>query len=225
MASTHKSTVYKPLNIKNPFTEGQDKAYGELLQDKINEMKWWRNIIGVGVLFLSLLNLILFFSTASRQRTVPVLINVMPNGETQYLGEVRQGQVQVPEVAIVFQVRRFITNLRAVSTDGQVLYTNMNEIYAMVTSNYEPVLTGMLRANNPFDLVGRQRRSAEIESIIRITQDTYQVDWADVILEGANRRSTRMRALVTVKLLPTTDQSVRTNPLGIYIDNMEMTQL
>jgi type IV secretory pathway TrbF-like protein len=34
-----------------------------------------------------------------------------------------------------------------------------------------------------------------------------------------------MRALVTVKLLPVTDAAVRKNPLGIYIENCEMTEL
>ena len=166
-----------------------------------------------------------FLFNRNRQQTIPVLVNVMPSGEAQFLGEVRQGQIQVPETAIVFQVRRFITNLRSVSTDPQVLYNNINEAYAMVTANYEPVMTRMLRANSPFDLVGRIRRSVEIESIIRITQDTYQVDWIDVVFDGTNRRNTRMRALVSIKLLPVTDQTVRHNPLGIYIDNMEMTEL
>jgi len=225
MAAIHKSTVYKPLNIENPFREGQDKAYADILFDKMKEMRWWRGIIGIGILVVSVANFMLFFSTANRQQTVPVLVNVMPSGEAQFLGEVRQGHIQVPETAIVFQIRSFITNLRSISTDPHVLYNNINDTYAMVTAAYEPIMTRMLRANSPFDLVGRIRRSVEIESIIRITQDTYQVDWLDVVFDGTSRRNTRMRALVTIKILPVTDQSVRHNPLGIYIDNMEMTEL
>jgi len=225
MPATHKSTLYKPLGAVNPFKEGQDKAYADILSDKMQEMKWWRSIIGVGILVLSLANFILFVSTASRQQTVPVLVNVMPTGQAQFLGEVRQGQMQVPEEAIVFQVRTFITNLRSISIDPQVIYNNINDIYAMVTSSYEPILTSMLRADSPFDHVGRIRRSVEIETIIRITQETYQVDWIDVVFDGSFRRDTRMRALVTVRLLPVTAQSARSNPLGIYVDAMEMTSL
>jgi len=225
MPAPHKSTVYKPIDVENPFRKGQDKAYADILFDKMQEMKWWRLIIGSGILFLSFLNLLLFFSTASRQQTVPVLVNIMPTGEAQYLGEVRQAQLQVPETAIVFQVRKFITNLRSISTDSQVLFNNIDETYAMVTANYEPHMTRMLRGNSPFELVGKVRRGVEIESIIRITQDTYQVDWIDVVLDGTSRKNTRMRALVTIVLLPVTAESARRNPLGIYIDNMEMTEL
>ncbi|MCL2381220.1 MAG: type IV secretion system protein [Treponema sp.] len=225
MAATHKSTVYKPENVENPFREGQDKAYADILFDKMTEVKWWRNIVGVGVLAALFINFILFFSIANRQQTIPVLVNVMPTGEAQYLGQVRQGQLQVPETAIVFQIRTFVTNLRSISIDPQVLYNNITLLYAMVTTNYEPIMTRMLRANSPFDQVGRIRRSAEIESIIRITQDTYQVDWIDVVFDGMSQRNTRMRALVTVRLLPVTGQSARDNPLGIYIDGFEMTEL
>jgi len=225
MAAIHKNTVYKPLSIENPFREGQDKAYADILFDKMKEMRWWRSIVGVGILVLSLANFFLFLSTATRQQTVPVLVNVMPTGEAHFLGEVRQGHIQVPEEAIVFQIRTFVTNLRSVSIDPHVLYNNINALYAMVTAGYEPILTRMLRANSPFDLVGRIRRSVEIESIIRITQETYQVDWIDVTFDGTFRRDTRMRALVTVRLLPVTGQSARQNPLGIYIDSFEMTEL
>ena len=225
MPATHKSAVYKTTDIPNPFRKGQDKAYADILLDMMKDKKWWRCIVGIGVLLMFFINLMLFIHYANQQKTVPILINVMPSGEAQYLGEVRQAQIQVPEAAIIFQIRSFLTNLRSVSTDPQVVYTNIDNCYAMVTSTYEPIMTRMLRANNPFDLVGRIRRSVEIESIIRITQDTYQIDWIDVVFDGANRRNTRMRGLITIRLLPVTDSTIRRNPLGIYVENFEMTEL
>jgi type IV secretion system protein VirB5 len=223
----HKSTTYKPLPIPNPFQEGQDKAYADILKDKIDEMRWWRGVIGIGILLLFVLFLIFFIIAVSQQKTIPVLVNVMPSGEAQYLGEVRQqGQIQVPEAAIQYQVRLFITNFRSVSTDPQVLYNNIDACYAMVTSSYDPVMTGFLRSSSPFDLVGKVRRTVEIESVLRITTNSYQIDWIESSIDSAaGRTSTRMRALVTVTLLPADDDTIRKNPLGIYIDNCEMTKL
>jgi type IV secretion system protein VirB5 len=226
MPAVHKSTTYKPLPIPNPFREGQDKAYADILKDKMDEMRWWRGVVGAGVLVLFALSLACFVYALSRQKTVPVLVNVMPSGETQYLGEVRQGAVQVPEAAIQYQARRFITNLRSVSTDPQVLYNNIDDCYAMVTSSYEPVMTRFLRGASPFDLVGKTRRTVEIESVLHITANSYQIDWIESTVDNAaGRASRRMRALVTVKLLPVTDDTIRKNPLGIYIENCEMTEL
>jgi type IV secretion system protein VirB5 len=223
----HKSTTYKPLPLSNPFREGQDKAYADILKDKMDEMRWWRGVVGTGVLVLFAVFLACFLYAVGQQKTIPVLVNVMPNGETQYLGEVRQqGAAQAPEAAIQYQARRFITNLRSVSTDPQVLYNNIDDCYAMITSSYEPEMTRFLRGASPFDLVGKVRRSVEIESVLRVTASSYQIDWIESTVDsGANRNSVRMRALVTIKLLPVTDETIRKNPLGIYIDNCEMTSL
>jgi type IV secretion system protein VirB5 len=224
----HKGTTYKTAEIQNPFREGQDRAYADILADKMREMRWWRGIVGSGVLLLFLASLILFAHALSLQKTVPVLVNVMPTGEAQYLGEVRQNAgIQVPETAIMFQIREFITCLRFVPTDPQVLYNNIDKCYAMVTGAYEPVMTRNLRAASPFDMVGRERRSVEIESVIKITGSSYQADWTETVAgASATQRKAKMRALVTVKLLPAADaNAVKKNPLGIYIENCEMTEL
>ena len=226
MAAIHKSTTYKPGDVPNPFQEGQDRAYGDILKDKMDEMKWWRKIIGLGFLALSFINFIFFVYALSTQKTVPVLINVLPTGEAAYLGEVRQSAVQVPEAAILYQVRKFITNLRSVSTDAEVLYNNIDDCYYMVTGSYEPIMTRTLRAASPFDLVGKIRRTVDIKSVLRTTGNSFQIDWTESSIEpGGSTRNTQMRALVTVKMLPPDASFIRKNPLGIFIDNCEWTEL
>ncbi|MDR1389507.1 MAG: type IV secretion system protein [Treponema sp.] len=227
MAGIHKSTTYKETDIPNPFREGQDRAYGDILADKMKEMKWWRGIVGCGILILSVLNLFYFIYAVSLQKTVPVLVNVMPSGESSYLGEVRQsGSFAAPEAAILYQARKFITNLRSVSTDSQVLYNNIDECYAMITGSYEPVMTRMLRASSPFDLVGKTRRTVEIESALRVTGSSYQIDWTETSIEAnTSPKAQKMRALVTVKILPVDGAAMRRNPLGIFVDNCEITAL
>jgi type IV secretion system protein VirB5 len=226
MPFQHKSTTYKQVEIPNPFREGQDKAFADILLDKTRECHFWRLITG-GMVILVAANVLFNIFTLKQQKTVPVLINGMPSGEAQYLGEVRQqGAVQVPEGAIQFQVRTFITKLRSVSTDAQVVFNNIEDCYAMVTSSYEPVMTRSLRSASPFDLVGKTRRSVEVESIIKITGNSWQIDWYETMIESSTSRKTaRMRALITVRLLAVSDAAIKKNPLGIYIENCEMTQL
>ena len=227
MAAPHKSTIYKPENIVNPFLEGQDAAYGDILKDKFNEMRFWRKFIGIGILVLFSISLILFWYAVSLQQVVPVLVNVLPTGEATYLGEVRQsGELQVPEAAIHFQIRRFINNLRSVSIDPHVLYNNIDETYSMVTNTYAPIMTNFLRTNSLFALVGRVRRTVEVESIIRITANSYQVDWIETSVEaGGQPVQRRMRGIVTIRLLIPSPDIIRRNPLGIFIDNFEWTEL
>jgi type IV secretion system protein VirB5 len=226
MPAVHKNTVYKPLPVSNPFQEGQDRAYADILLDKMKETQLWRRsaFINVGLFAVAL---ILFFYSVNQQKTVPVLINVMPSGESQYLGEVRQGgAVQVPEAAVHYDIRKFVSNLRSVSTDYQVVYNNIDECFVMSTQSYVPILRRMLLADSPFDLVGKVRRTVEIESVLNITGRSYQVNWTETVTESSsNPKSSRMRAVVTVRLVAPTDATIKRNPLGIYIENFEMTEL
>jgi type IV secretion system protein VirB5 len=225
MPAPHKSTVYKPLEIKNPFHDG-DKAYAEILADKIKETQIWRKsaFASMGLFAVSL---ILFYYSVSRQQTVPVLINVMPSGESQYLGEVRQtGSVQVPEAAIHYQIRTFISNYRTVSTDYQVVYSNIDDCFVTVTPNYAPIFRQALLDNSPFSLVGKIRRSVEIESVLLITGRSYNVNWTESSYDAsASHAAVKMRAVVTIRLVTPTDATIKRNPLGIYIENFEMTEL
>jgi type IV secretion system protein VirB5 len=226
MAAPHKNIVYKPLDAPNPFKEGQDKAFAEILQNVIHEKKLWQKSFFIN-LGLFIISLFLFFHAINLQQTVPVLVNVLPSGESQYLGEVRQtGSLQVPEAAIHFQVRTFVSNIRSVSTDYQVVYNNIDDCFAMVTSNYVPIMRRMLLDNSPFELVGRIRRAVNIESVLNITDRSYQVNWTETVIDAnAATRTSRFRAVVTIRLIPPTDATIRRNPLGIYIENFEMTEL
>jgi len=226
MAAPHKKSIFKPIEIKNPFDESADKAYSEILLDKMQEAQTWRKFSIVSLLFF-LISLILFFYSSSRQQTVPVLVNVMPSGESQYLGEVRQqGTAQVPDAAIHFQIRSFISNLRSVSTDYQVVYDNIDACFQMSMTTYQPILREMLTKDSPFAQVGKIRRTVEIESLLHITGRSYQVNWFESTIDmGADQRNYKMRAVVTIRLVTPTETTIKRNPLGIYIENMEMVEL
>ena len=227
MPAVHKSTTYKPGPVPNPFHQGGDRAYADILLHSQKNENWWKYVVGIGSLVLFAVSLVLYFVSISRQQTVPVLVNVMPSGESSYLGEVRNsGDLNVPEAAITFQIRKFITNIRSISAGSQVLYNNINECYAMVSSTYGPIMTHMLRTNSPFPLVGKIRRTVEIESILHITSNSYQVDWAESSIEPNGTPSTRkMRGLLTIKLIPPEPSFIKDNPLGIFIEACEWTEI
>ena len=229
MSATHKQTNYKSRDVPNPFLDGKGgKSFGHVLNNAEVRSKFLLFVIAPSSLGLFAISLILFFHAISLQSTVPVLVNVMPTGEASFLGEVRHtGDVVVPEAAIVFQVRTFISNIRSIPADAQVLYSNITQTYAMVTSTYEPHMTRHLRANSPFPLVGSVRRTIEIESIIRITGNSFQADWIEVSVSQGSSAPTRrrMRGLITVTLFPPQPSFIRYNPLGIFIDAFEWTEL
>jgi len=227
MPAQHKNNKFKPLPIPNPFRDDGDKAFADLLADKMKEIQWWRRSALVSLAFFAVA-LILFFYSVSQQKTVPVLVNVMPSGEAQYLGEVRQnGEFQVTEASIHYQIRTFVMYLRSVPTDYQVLYNNIDDCFHWVTTSYSPILREALIRNSPFDLVGKQRRTVSVESILHVTGRSYQINWTESLIDtsASGPKNAKMRAVVTITLVTPTDATIQRNPLGIYIENFEMTEL
>ncbi|GHU44870.1 conjugal transfer protein TrbF [Spirochaetia bacterium] len=224
MAAQHKSGVYKPMELKNPFERG-DATYHDLLRDAVKEKGRWRNV-ALFSLILFVVNIFIYYHAVSLQRTIPVLVNVMEWGEAQYIGEVREGNAasKVPEAAIQYQVRDFITKLRGISSDGEVMYRDITQCYEMVTRKGETKMTAELRRDDPFSLVGDLKRVAAIETMLKLSTETYQVDWIETTSGKENKRF-RMRGLVTVKLLEPSEKKRVKNPLGIYIDDYDFTTI
>ena len=225
MAASHKNTVYKTLPVPNPFKEGQDAAYSEILQHSVNENKILRKtlFVNIGLFFIAL---ILFLVSTCQQEKIPVLVNVMPTGEAQYLGEVRQGNLHIPDAAIHWWIKKFVSNIRSISTDYQVVFNNIDDCFIMVTSNYTPIMRDLLISNSPFDLVGKIRRTIEIESVLNVTGSSYQINWNESTIESSmSPKTAKFRAVVTIQIVTPTAATIARNPLGIYIDNFEMTEL
>jgi type IV secretion system protein VirB5 len=223
MGSLRKSTVYKPLPVKNPF-EAQDRVYHDLLKSAGDDKRRWQTIAFVAMTFVVGCIGILVYAVGMR-KTVPVLVAVAQWGEAQYLGEVKgASSLQVPEAAIQYQVRDFISSLRGVPGDSDILYRDITRCYDMITAKAEKKMTAELRAHDPFKEVGKLKRAVSIETILRLSTETYQADWIEKS-SGADSKTVRFRGLFTVKLLEPPEKKRAVNPLGIYIDDYDMTEL
>jgi type IV secretory pathway TrbF-like protein len=225
VASLHKPTTYAPLALNNPF-EARDRRYGELLLNERKEKNLYR-IIALVCLGFTGLSIVGLFYGVSLQKNIPYLVNVMPTGESQYLGEVRRnGSLEIPEAAVQFQVRTFLTYLRSIPGDREMLYRDITLCYSMVTAECEKKMTRELTGDSPFK-ASRDgiKRTLQIESVLKLTNGTYQLDWTESTSSGGQTSRSRLRGLFTVKLLAPTDKNRQANPLGIYIDNYDITAL
>jgi type IV secretion system protein VirB5 len=224
MASQHKSSVYTPPNVKNPF-EAEDKVYHDLIADAHKEKSTWQKIALFSLIF-PIISVFVYVRAVNLQRTIPVLVTVSNWGEAKYQGEVTESltSMSVPDAAVEYQVRDFVSKLRAIPTDAQVLYQDITHLYDMVTAQCSKTMTAQLQANAPFDVVGKTKRLIEIESVIKLTGGSYQIDWIENN-SGTSNYSQRFRGVVTTKLLePPKDKRVK-NPLGIYIDDYSYTEI
>jgi len=192
------------------------------------ESRWkYMALISFGCLVLSIITLV-YQSTLPR--TVPLVVTVSDFGEAKYVGDVSNysySNIVIPEECYNYQLRKYITNLYSISADSTVLRNNLKDCYSTLTRESAQKLTEMLKSENPMKVFGEVLRNVEIESILKQTSKTYQVEfWVKTTdMSGVVRTNERMRGLFTIKVMSPSKEDLQYNPLGIYITNFDFTKL
>jgi len=83
-----------------------------------------------------------------------------------------------------------------------------------------------LRANNPYKNP-REIRTVEVESALRLSETTWQLQWTESIFDAEREsRKETWQAVATVALdPPTTNAEILDNPLGLYVTNLNWNRM
>jgi type IV secretion system protein VirB5 len=219
---------YKVLTKENPFGKAGE-TYSDIIRDTQREKRRWQNV-GLFSLVFFMASFYVMYRAVNLQQTVPVLITLSEWGEAAYKGAVNVESnklKEVPEAAIQYQVRDFITKLRTIPLDGEVLYRDIAHCYEMVSASCEKKLTAALRNEDPFSKVGKEKRGIAIESVLKLSGSSYQIDWIETSGAPSSPAGVkyRVRGVVTTELLAPPEEKRVNNPLGIYITDYDMTTL
>lgn len=163
-------------------------------------------------------------------KTVPLVITVSDWGEAKYVGAVSNYSytgMRVPEIAIEYQLRKFITNRFSLPYDRSVLRNNLKDCYASLTRESATKLSAELRMNNPLNEAGKKSVTVDVESVLKLSAQSYQVDFIVLTSDtsGYVNIRQRMRGVLAVKLMEPAEEDQVLNPLGIYITNFDFTQV
>ena len=88
-------------------------------------------------------------------------------------------------------------------------------------------LTNRLKENNPLEKFGRAYKTVNIESILQLTKDSYQVDFIVNISDRAESQVKRIRnrGVISIKLMEPAKEDQVKNPLGIYITDFDFKEI
>ena len=195
---------------------------------KKSENKWkFFAYVSLGGFVLSL---IIMVWAINLPKSVPVLVSLSDFGEAKYIGEVNRinySGIKIPEIAIEYQIRKFVTNKYTIPGDAEVLRNNLIDCYSCLTRDTSSKLSTELKEHNPIKDVQNIRRKVEIESVLKTSKNSYQVDFT-ITQTSPNEGSKvviRMRGIVTVVLLEPADDDKVLNPLGIYFNAYDFTEI
>lgn len=160
-----------------------------------------------------------------KPRAVPHIIEVDHLGAAVYRGPVTGSSDFTPsEASIRYELRRFLEDARTVSSDLLVLRRNWLDVYTLVTARAGNTLSAYVQApeHDPVRRSQDERVGIEILSALRISPESWQVDWRETSFDKNGNPSGSPAVWRAVFHLvtrpPTTEEDMAKNPLGLFVD-------
>jgi type IV secretion system protein VirB5 len=151
----------------------------------------------------------------------PYVVEVDHVGSVHAVGEAAT-TYRPTDAQISYHLARVITAVRSLSVDPVVVRQNWLEAYGYATDRGAATLNDYARANDPFAHVGQDSVSVDVTSVVRMTDTSFQARWTEHRYnEGTLSGTERWTAVLSIAVqLPRTEEQLRRNPLGIYINGL-----
>lgn len=228
----------KPSNPKageeNPYLNAR-RQWNDHVSSVVSSRQSWQ-VFGILLGLIALACVGGIIQIGSQSKFVPYVIEVDKLGRAVAAGPVTAASTTDPRV-LTATVASFIEQARMVTPDVALQRKAVFGVYAHLAPN-DPATAKMNEWMNgtpessPFVRAAKEMVSTEITSVLQQSPDTWQVDWEETTRDRqgiAKGASVYMRALVTVysaaPTSQTTEEQLRSNPLGIYVRDFSWSRL
>ena len=152
---------------------------------------------------------------------VPWVVEVDETGAVKASGPA-ETNFKPSDAQIAHQLARFISNVRSVSIDPVVLRENWLSAYNFATDQAALTLNTYANENDPFADIGQRSVTVDITSIVRSSDDSFEVRWREKSFRGGAHLMTQTftASLSIITIAPTDAETLHRNPLGLYIHGL-----
>lgn len=210
---------------RTPQPETPYQRAGQLWDERIGsarvQARNWR-LVAFGCLGLTGVLIGSNVWQSMQSRVAPYVVEVDRLGEARSIAPAIQNY-RPTDGQVAWHLGRFISNVRSVSTDPVLVKRNWLDAYDFTTDRAALFLNDYARANDPFAGIGQRSVSVQVTSVVRASDNSFQVKWTESIYErGSLAKTERWTAMLTVMLRPPkTADALRKNPLGLYINAID----
>lgn len=162
-----------------------------------------------------------FIWQGAQATITPYVIEVDNTGGVRALGPAHES-FKPSDAQIAHQLARFINNVRSVSIDPVVLRENWLNAYNYATDQAAIKLNAYANENDPFSDIGQRSVTVDVSSIVRSSQDSFEVRWRETSFRnGAQLGTETFTASLSIVTEPPTDaETLHRNPLGLYVHGL-----
>jgi type IV secretory pathway TrbF-like protein len=184
------------------------------------QAKNWR-LMAFGCLLLALLMAAGLVWRAGQSLVQPYVVEVDKAGQVRAVGEAAS-PYKPSDAQTAYHLAHFITLVRSLSIDPIVVRQNWLDAYDYTTDRGAATLNDYARSNDPFARVGKESVTVQVTSVVRASDASFQVRWTERrYVNGEAAGLARWTAVLSIVVQPPrTEEKLRRNPLGIYINGL-----
>jgi type IV secretion system protein VirB5 len=210
-------------NTPEPVTPYQkaEQLWDERIGSARVQAKNWRIMtFGGFALSVGLSGAIVWQSMQSL--VVPYVVEVDKFGEARAVAPAVQNY-KPADAQIAWHLAKFIADVRSISTDPVLVRQGWLAAYDFVTDRAALFLNDYAKKSDPFGQIGTHSVSVQVTSVVRASDMSFQVKWAEQVFERGNLTKTEhWTAILTVVIQPPrTAEQLRKNPLGLFINAID----
>ena len=225
-ASASSDDPTKPEGV-NPYLAAR-LEWTERYGDFITRARNWR-IVGMFCAATSIVLAIGLVMVSMRQRIVPYVVAVDSIGRATSEGPAERAK-PTDERLVKAAVLQWVEDMRTVTSDQQVQLRNIDRVFAMISkgSAAQTFITDYYRQNSPFSRASAGTVSVEVRSIVASSDKTFEVEWTETTRDsqGVVKGTETWQGSFTTDINPPSDeQTVRLNPLGVYINHVSWSKV
>lgn len=155
---------------------------------------------------------------STQSMVTPYVIELDSSGEVRTVSAT-VANYEPTDAQIAYQLAGFIKDVRSVSIDPIVVRENWLNAYHYTTDKASLTLNDYARTNDPFSDVGKRSVSVDIASIVRSSDDSFDMRWRETtFLSGVQQDQQTYTAVLSIVIDPPRDEAtLHRNPLGIYV--------
>jgi len=155
---------------------------------------------------------------STQSMVTPYVVELDSSGEVRTVSATI-ANYEPTDAQIAYQLAGFIKNVRSVSIDPIVVRENWLNAYNYTTDNASLMLNEYAREHDPFSDVGKRSVSIDIASIVRSSDDSFDVRWRETTyLSGVQQGQDTYTAVLSIVIDPPRDEeTLHRNPLGVYV--------
>lgn len=163
----------------------------------------------------------------SQQQIAPYIVEVDAAGSAVAMQELRAQTVQDP-VVVAALLKRFLTDIRTVSTDTALRVRQMNTAYRMCLSPAQNYISAYYTANTVENMLREGRTFPLHISLNPMSPTSWRARWKEQTLseEGTIRAEHEWEATIEIALvLPQNKDERQYSPLGVWVKSLQWSEV